>query len=503
MHELCPASIPALSLVMPRPPLPRRRSSLLTSVSDPHTPPPRNSPLPLLTPGSNRKSSDSWNSSNYDGADDLEWEWNSEQTRLLSRTLDALPAHVLTPFNGPVPPSNLLDKIAKGVMRAKGPAEWPHSIRATRAKIIELARIRAKEDTASDTIAEEDSTDLDSSQQKRGRGFKRPLHKQSSMDFLKPSKLDSSDTIARLSYRLQHTERMIPNPAYHPYARPSPHLRSGGSSASSTTLNSQSSCGSVSKMPRLRRSLSSISNSSDSYVQTPGLDSRVQHIRRTESFAGSALYPPGSPLKCVPSFGSISKRSSDAMSVDYSNRSDVTSSSDEEEKLRSKKAKKPRVKASSPTPPISSPPPTSHAKSKQLRRTTKHISKTPSAATPTDTPRTSRQKITLSRNPSILGPELPHLSQARPTPPIPAAQPRSYHKSPPAHSPLSPVPRAATVLQTPSPPTRKTPRRTKAPSSGRAIVGRKISFGNVMATHDEENACLGAGLGLESAFQLN
>ena len=234
MHELCPAAIPALSLVMPHPPLPRRRSSLLTSVSDPHTTPPRNSPLPLLTPGSNRKSSDSWNSSNYDGADDLEWEWNSEQTRLLSRvstwtrlgaraapprstgallppripfscpiadtlfqTLDALPAHVLTPFNGPVPPSNLLDKIAKGVMRAKGPAEWPHSIRATRAKIVELARIRAMEDTASDTIAEEDSTDPDSSQQKPGRGFKRPLHKQSSMDFLKPSKLDSSDTIAR------------------------------------------------------------------------------------------------------------------------------------------------------------------------------------------------------------------------------------------------------------------------------------------------------------------
>ena len=295
---------------------------------------------------------------------------------------------------------------------------------------------------------------------------------------------------------------MIPNPAYHPYARPSPHLRSGGSSASSTTLNSQSSCGSATKIPRLRRSLSSISNSSDSYIQTPGLDPRVQHIRRTESFAGSALYPPGTPLKCVPSFGSISKRSSDAMSVDYSNRSDVTSSSDEEEKLRSKKAKKPRVKASSPTPPVSSPRPTSHAKSKQLRRMTKHISKTTSDTTPTDTLRTSRQKITLSRNPSILGPELPQLSQARPAPPTPAVQPRLYRKSPPAHSPLSPVARAATLLQTPSPPPHKTPRR-KAPSSGRAIVGRKISFGSVMATHEGENACLGAGLGLQSAFQLN
>ena len=87
MHEQCPAAVPsALSLVMPRSSLPRRRSSMLSSVSDPHTPPPRDAPLPhLFSPASNRKSSDSWNSSNYDGADDLDWEWKPEQTRLLSR----------------------------------------------------------------------------------------------------------------------------------------------------------------------------------------------------------------------------------------------------------------------------------------------------------------------------------------------------------------------------------------------------------------------------------
>ncbi|EJF64898.1 hypothetical protein DICSQDRAFT_153076 [Dichomitus squalens LYAD-421 SS1] len=500
MHERCPAAVPALSLVMPHPSLPRRRSSMLSSVSDPHTPPPRNSPLPVLSPASNRKSSDSWNSSNYDGADDLEWEWKPEQTRLLSRTLDALPSHLITPFNGPVPPSNLLDKIARGVVHAKGPAEWPHSLRATRAKIVELARLRGKEDTASDTIAEEESTDPGSVQQKPSRGFKRPLHKQSSMDFVPTAaQLDpSDDAIARLSYRLQHTERMIPNPAYHPYARTSPRLRTMGSTASSTTLNSQSSCSSGSKIPRLRRSLSSISNSSDSYIQNPGVDPRVQRIRRTESFAGSALYPPGSPLKCAPSFGSISKRSSDAMSVDFSNRSDVTTS-DEEEKLRSKKAKKPRVKACSPTPPATSPPAVSPAKTKQLRRTTKHISKPSSVAAPTDSSRrTSRPKMTLSRNPSILGPELPQPPPARPEHPTPIVKPRSHRKSPSSLSPPSTIP-------TPSPPSpsRKTPRRTKAPSSARAIVGRKISFGNMMATHEEENVSLGAGLGLGSAFQLD
>lgn len=85
MHEQYPAAVPLLSLVMPRSSLPRRRSSRLSSASDPHTPPPRDSPLPMLSPASNRKSSDSWNSSNYDPADEFEFEWNPEQTRLLSR----------------------------------------------------------------------------------------------------------------------------------------------------------------------------------------------------------------------------------------------------------------------------------------------------------------------------------------------------------------------------------------------------------------------------------
>ena len=85
MHGQRSAAAPALSITMPHPALPRRRSSMLSSVSDPHTPPPRNSPLPMLSPSANRKSSDSWNSSNYDAADDFEWEWKPEQTRLLSR----------------------------------------------------------------------------------------------------------------------------------------------------------------------------------------------------------------------------------------------------------------------------------------------------------------------------------------------------------------------------------------------------------------------------------
>jgi transcription factor SPN1 len=62
--------------------------------------------------------------------------------------LDALSTHVLTPFIGPVPPSNLLNKIARGVGQAKGPSDWPYSLRSTHAKLVELCRARAKEVSA-------------------------------------------------------------------------------------------------------------------------------------------------------------------------------------------------------------------------------------------------------------------------------------------------------------------------------------------------------------------
>ncbi|KAI0663879.1 hypothetical protein C8Q70DRAFT_907296 [Cubamyces menziesii] len=486
---------------------------MLSSVSDPHTPPPRNSPLPMLSSASNRKSSDSWNSSNYDGADDLEWEWKPEQTRLLLRTLDALPSHLLTPFNGPVPPSNLLDKIARGVIAAKGPVEWPHSLRATRAKIVELARLRGVEDNSSDTIAEEEPSDKDVLQQTTNTGPKRPLYRQSSMDFMQSSKLDPADssTIARLPYRLQQSERMIPNPA-----RSSPRVRSGAravpSTPSSTTLNSESSCNSRTRIPRLQRSFSSISNSSDSSYAQPAVDPRVQRIRRTESFAGSALYGPGSPLKRAPSYGSISKRNSDAMSVDCSNRSDVTSS-DEEEKMRSKKAKKPRVKASSPTPPPVTSPVLSPEKARPLRRSTRTIVKTPSTTTPPapkETPRRStRPKANLQRNPSILGPELPPLAPQPASPLLlsPSLSPvrvRSSRRTPAPPTPGSPSLRDSPMsAQTPLTSSRKVSRRPKGSSLVSGAVGRKITFGGLMDVAEGENAGPVTGLGLESAFQLN
>jgi hypothetical protein len=126
-----------------------------------------------------------------------------------SQTLDALPSHLLTPFNGPVPPSNLLDKIARGVSHAKGPNEWPHSIRATRAKLLELARIRAKEaaeEKRAKSIAEEDEYSTGFSGDivlqpttNTPASPRKPLYRQSSMDFIASAKLDlkDNDTLSR------------------------------------------------------------------------------------------------------------------------------------------------------------------------------------------------------------------------------------------------------------------------------------------------------------------
>ena len=116
----------------------------------------------------------------------------------------------MTPFNGPVPPSNLLDKLARGVAKVKNPVDWPHSIRATRAKIVELARIRAREvkdESASDTIVEEESDSSDVPlRQTTNIGFKRQLNRQSSMDFMQPPKLDLSSN-ANLSRYVDSLER--------------------------------------------------------------------------------------------------------------------------------------------------------------------------------------------------------------------------------------------------------------------------------------------------------
>ncbi|KAI9456008.1 hypothetical protein F5148DRAFT_384380 [Russula earlei] len=442
------------------------RSTLLSRAPSPRTPSMR-SPVqhPLhISSSDNRKSSDSWNSSNYDPADDSDLEWKPEHVLLLTRTLDALPAHVLTPFIGPVPPSNLLDKITRGVSQAKGPSEWPYSLRATRSKLVELCRARAKEVSAEKKryiVIEEEDGDQDLEQfrevLKRTTNIGRPLCRQNSMDFMKSAKLElrGTDAFSRTAHRLHHSDRLFPNPAYHPYARPSSADAQtlNVSTPSSTTLHS---CGTAQTQWKPQPSRSSICRSL-STMSTTSSSSSLRSLpripaRRTDSFGEARK-----SMKRAPSF-SVAAKDSDV-------------SSDEEENLRTKQTKK-------------------------ARRGAEHqINKTPSSQDE-NSPR--RPRMNLQRNPSIFGPELPHRSPAPPTYPQPATPhlleqipAMGAHPPPPAHTPRTPG-------------TQRTLRRMR-PIPSRAA--RRISFSSLGESDvvcDPVDIIPGEGLGngLDSAFQL-
>lgn len=83
MHRRHAAVSPLPALSIPRS---REMSALLSSTgSAPHTPTKRADPLPLFTVNTNRYSTDSWNSSNLDVADEMECEWKPEHIRFLNR----------------------------------------------------------------------------------------------------------------------------------------------------------------------------------------------------------------------------------------------------------------------------------------------------------------------------------------------------------------------------------------------------------------------------------
>ena len=85
----------AVATPLSAPPLtPRHRdlASLKSPDSAPRTPTKRAEPLPVFSTNTNRYSTDSWNSSNCDGADEMTFEWKPEQVLLLTRVrLNHLP----------------------------------------------------------------------------------------------------------------------------------------------------------------------------------------------------------------------------------------------------------------------------------------------------------------------------------------------------------------------------------------------------------------------------
>ena len=84
MHRRPSAAATPLA-VSPLPPRQRDLVSLKSPDSAPRTPSKRVEPLPLFSTNTNRYSTDSWNSSNCDGVDEVLFEWKPEQILLLNR----------------------------------------------------------------------------------------------------------------------------------------------------------------------------------------------------------------------------------------------------------------------------------------------------------------------------------------------------------------------------------------------------------------------------------
>ena len=79
----------ALNVVLPHPPLSVPTTALLSPNDSPRTPRSRALPTKVFSPNSNRKSSDSWNSSVHE--DDFATEWKPEHIRMLQRVRDFPP----------------------------------------------------------------------------------------------------------------------------------------------------------------------------------------------------------------------------------------------------------------------------------------------------------------------------------------------------------------------------------------------------------------------------
>jgi hypothetical protein len=289
---------------------------------------------------------------------------------------------------------------------------------------------------------------------------------------------------------------------------------------SSTTLNSGTA------PPRLTHrssamTLSSVSTN-ESYSGPCLVDPRVHRIRHSGSFGDLKTSPvsPGTPpvrrpLKRAPSNGSNSARASvgstkiDGEDMDLGlpapklrPRKTSTSSqaSDEEDKARSKKAKKARRR--SPSPPPSLPPsslPCSPAYPPPL------TPMTPAAAP------VRRRRANPLRNPSMFGPELPHLAASSPVSACPSAFPVHYSAaaavSAAAEAERESRRRSTAMVDAGSPSPHRL-RRVKGTTF--APVGRRISFGSLRAPQADENVPVLRALpgvresaALEGAFQLH
>ncbi|KAH7097372.1 hypothetical protein BKA62DRAFT_833295 [Auriculariales sp. MPI-PUGE-AT-0066] len=359
------SQLPALSLALPRSVMPtvRARSSS-QSMSVGRSSPTPTTPIarPRMAPPTTlpRNSRDSWSSFSENGDDDaIEIDWTDEQLQLLNTALEMLPTSIVTPFNGPVPPNNYLDKLAREIVAAheqKNDA-WLHSVRQTRLKLHELAKVVSQRHLAN--IDEEDG------KENVRLITKRPLYRQSSMDFLPADQIAANPSVGRASKRLQRADRIV-NPSYHPYARPAPaqaHQQHNLFICRTTTpVKRVSSLAQVHpSQPGSSQPIGSSRMVTNPAPRTPisknmSLPSLGPRMRRTGSFNAPSAFP-GS-LKRAPSFSGSSAASVSLRNVatvaralraaslapsESSQPGSANGSSDEDEKARQRKSKRART----------------------------------------------------------------------------------------------------------------------------------------------------------------
>ncbi len=352
-----------------------------------------------------------------------------------------------------------------------------------------------------------------------------------------------------LSNRLQRTSDFLPtsHSNFHPYSR-TRHLAQQRSSSptrmghvpslspstpSTSTLTTLSSISS--SRAHNRRSGATLSSmTSNESMSSLGLadakipfqllpssmtsapDPRVQRVRRSESFCAPVpskehlvSVPPSTPapvrqtIKRAPSYGALAQESKEVNRARAANdgvlpRENIPyPSSDEEEKLRTKQAKKVKTKTGSVPSPSASASPESKQKTPKKCRERKESAKSHTASLKVGdqslSPSTlgvgkspSRQRMNLQRNPSMFGAELPQLHSAS----SPVEIPTSY-EPPSTVAPASP---------------KKTPTLRRVKRMGLA-PSRRISFGSLVAPqsvsgHEADVEDDDGDRGLASAFQM-
>ncbi|KAF8339693.1 uncharacterized protein EI90DRAFT_3012662 [Cantharellus anzutake] len=166
-------------------------------------------------PSRKRHSTDSWNSVE----DEFTYEWTPEQISRIISTLEDTPSNLASPYTGTIPPSNLLDRMGRSILDTLSPNEWPHSLRATRLKLLQVAKQLAKPASPS-VVVNPAPTSPRTPQRGSSVAARAPLSGKDGMDYL-PVVEELPLTPPSKNLSTKRSQRVIAHAPFHPYERAS------------------------------------------------------------------------------------------------------------------------------------------------------------------------------------------------------------------------------------------------------------------------------------------